>query len=131
MNSIHPNDPVPAETPQPTPGTGGLSGGDASGLCGRHEDTIRRARKANKLPNSYMKDGQWFYMIGDLVNAGLLESSMAAIPAEEVASRGRAERRIQELERHPENVVGQLDAKIDEIKFLRAVLVNQTMKEVA
>jgi hypothetical protein len=66
---------------------------EAAAICQRSYDTIRRYRKAGKLPNTTKgSNGAWLIAVVDLVAAGLLDALAANGAVTEVATRSRAER---------------------------------------
>ena len=101
---------------------------DSADLCGKHVDTIRRARVSGQLPNSVCHNGMWYIAKGDLINVGLLDASMAAVPADEIVGRSRAERAVHDLQIELGAAMATIDAVREENKFLRGLVINQAVK---
>mgnify|MGYP001274232108 CR=1 FL=1 len=103
---------------------------EAAALCGCNYDTIRRAEKKGRLPNTRRRgDATTEIAVADLVAAGLLDPFAARADVAEIAGRSRAERDLvaarQELAVAQARIAGLTDRlarQDEEIAFLRAML---------
>jgi hypothetical protein len=107
-----------------------MSRKQAAALCGCHVDSIRRAEKADRLPNTRRDaEGTTQIAVADLVAAGMLDPLAATADVAEIAGRSRAERDLvaarQELAvatARIEALTDRLARNDDEIAFLRTML---------
>lgn len=103
---------------------------EAAALCGCNYDTIRRAEKKGRLPNTRQRaDGTTEIAVADLVAAGMLDPLAARADVTELAGRSRAERDLtavrQELVVANTQLAGltdRLTRQDEEIAFLRSLL---------
>ncbi|MFA5566524.1 MAG: hypothetical protein WC184_10915 [Acidimicrobiia bacterium] len=102
----------------------------AAELCGCDISTIRRANKAEKLPNTRKnKSGAWEVPLADLVAAGMLDPLASNTDVAEILGRSRNERDLvmarQDLalaNAEIEALKESLSRSDDEIAFMRGLL---------
>lgn len=107
-----------------------LTQDEAASVCARSRDTIRRYRRAGRLPNSRQRpDGTVEICVSDLVAANLLNPLTAMGDVTEVAARTRVERDLaaarQELavlQTRYEGLLERLEHAAVENEFLRSML---------